>query len=118
MRLILAVLMLLVCPAIARAGCPELPGSQALLEADADFIVVGEAHGTVELPALFADIACSLTAGGRPLLVGVEHGPANQAALDAYLASDGRAGAWAALLLAPAWDEAGGRGSLAMLELI
>lgn len=110
--------MLFVCPAIAKAGCPELPGSQALLEADADFIVVGEAHGTVELPALFADIACSLTADGRPLLVGVEHGPANQAALDAYLASDGGEAARVALLRAPAWDEAGGRGSLAMLELI
>lgn len=110
--------MLLACPAVARAGCPELPGSQALLEADADFIVVGEAHGTVELPALFADLACTLTADKRPLLVGVEHGPANQAALDAYLVSDGGAAARAVLLQAPAWNEAGGRGSLAMLELI
>lgn len=110
--------MLLACPAIARAGCPELPGAQALLEADAAFIVVGEAHGTVELPALFADIACSLTTDGRPLLVGVEHGPANQVVLDAYLASDGGAAARAVLLQAPAWNEAGGRGSLAMLELI
>jgi hypothetical protein len=118
MRLILAVLMLLVCPAIARAGCPELPGSQALVEAEADFIVVGEAHGTAELPVLFGDLACSLTTDGRRLLVGVEHAPANQAALDAYLASDGGEAARAALLLAPAWDEAGGRGSLAMLELI
>ncbi|KQY75269.1 hypothetical protein [Brevundimonas sp. Root1423] len=118
MRLILALLMLLVCPAIAKAGCPDLPGSQALLDADADFIVVGEAHGTVELPALFADLACTLTADRRPLLVGVEHGPANQAALDAYMASDGGADARAVLLQASAWNEPGGRGSLAMLELI
>jgi len=118
MRLILALLLFFVCPAIARAGCPELPGSQVLIEADADFIVVGEAHGTAELPALFADLACSLTTVSRPLLVGVEHGPANQAALDTYLASDGSAEARAVLLRAPAWDEAGGRGSLAMLELI
>lgn len=118
MRLILSLLISFISPAAAIAACPDLPGSQAVVEADADFIIVGEAHGTKELPVLFADVACNLTAGGRPLLVGVEHGPASQAALDAYMASDGGAAARAALLQAPVWDEAGGRGSLAMLELI
>lgn len=53
-----------------------------------------------------------------PVLVGVEHSPDNQGALDAYLASDGGETARATLLKAPAWDEAGSRGSQAILDLI
>lgn len=118
MRILLAALVLLFAPAVAHADCPALPGVQPVLAERHDYVLVGEAHGTVELPAVFADLVCQAAADGRPLLVGVEHAPENQIALDAFLASDGGAAAQETLLTAPAWNEAGSRGSQAMLDLI
>lgn len=118
MRNLLTALFLFTAPAAAMADCPELAGAQTALAGGHDYVLVGEAHGTVELPAVFADLACVAAADDRPLLVGVEHAPDNQGALDAYLVSDGGDAARTALLRAPAWDEAGSRGSQAMLDLI
>lgn len=118
MRTLLTALFLFSIPAVAGAACPALPGAGAVLDAKYDYVLVGEAHGTIELPAIFADLACYAAADGRPLLIGIEHAPENQGALDTYLKSDGGEAARSALLAAPAWTEAGSRGSRAMLDLI
>lgn len=103
----------------ATAGCTPLPGAEALRDADRpDFVVMGEAHGTAELPAAFADLVCAYAAAGTPLTVGLEFLPAEQPALDAYLASGGDAEAKAALLASPAWAMRDGRASHAIFDLI
>lgn len=102
----------------AGAGCAELPGSRALVAESVDYVLVGEYHGTNEMPAMARDLACAAAATGRPLVVGIELAPANQAALDAYLRSDGSAPARAALVASPGWAEEGGRTTAAIVDLV
>ncbi|WP_264585509.1 hypothetical protein [Sphingobium sp. B7D2B] len=67
-----------------------------------------------------ADWVCAAAATGRPIIVGVEYAERNQAALDAYMASDGSKDARLALTDAPLWDPdwADGKSSFAMLALL
>lgn len=85
---------------------------------DLKYLMFGEYHGTVEMPGLVADAICAAVATGRPLVVGLELGPRDLAALDAYLDADGGAKARAALLASPAWKEEGGRASAAIFNLV
>ena len=106
-------------PASVEEVCSPLPGAQVLRYAvRPDFIIMGETHGTAELPAAFADMVCAFAAMGEPLTVGIEFLPAEQAALDAYLASNGDAAAKAALLASPAWSLRDGRASQAIFDLV
>ncbi|WP_247594638.1 hypothetical protein [Sphingopyxis sp. PAMC25046] len=101
------------------ATCTPLPGVEALGDVQRpDFVIMGEAHGTAEIPAAFADLVCAYAAAGTPLTVGLEFLPAEQPALDAYLASNGDDGAKAALLASPAWMIRDGRASQAIFGLI
>ncbi len=83
------------------------------------WLVVGEAHGTAETPAIFADLVCLVASTGRPIVVAVEQSADDQPAIDAYLASDGRDKARAALLAAKMWHYPmkDGRSSQAHLAL-
>jgi len=121
MRLLLLLMALVLALPAGRApadnGCPPLMIPDGL-SAGVDFLLVGEPHGTVEAPALVGDLACALSAQSRPLLIGVEHPANSQAALDAWMASDGGPQAEAALLAAPAWLRRDGRSSAAMLDLV
>lgn len=100
-------------------ACTPLPGVEAVLATPGlNYLLLGEYHGTVELPRVAADVLCAAAASGRPVILGVEFTPANQPSLDAYLASDGGAAARAALLDGPAWRVAEGRTTVAMLELV
>lgn len=109
----------LAAPASAASHCNSLEGAAALTAAESiDFIVLGEAHGTVELPALFADLVCAALPTGRAVIVGVEHGEAHQLRLDAYMASDGDAAARAALTADPRWSSDDARFTVAMADLI
>lgn len=104
--------------AVSDLPCTALPGAAALLgSADPHYLILGEAHGTAELPAAFADLVCAAAARGGPLTVGLEFLPEDQGALDAYLLSDGGAVARAALLASPGWKRSDGRGSGALLDL-
>ena len=101
------------------ADCGPLPGIEAVLAApDLNYLLIGEYHGTVEMPAVAADAMCAAATAGRPVILGVELPPANQAFLDAYLASDGGQAARTALLRAPAWQVREGRTTVAMLDLV
>ena len=106
-------------PASRVAECAPLPGIEAVLRTpNLNYLLVGEYHGTVEMPAIAADALCAAAAAGRPVVLGVELTPANQPSLDAYLRSDGGPAARAALLAGPAWQVAEGRTTLAMVDLI
>ncbi|HWW57049.1 MAG TPA: hypothetical protein VN047_09165 [Sphingopyxis sp.] len=106
-------------PADAGAFCTPMPGVEAFrYTVRPDFIIVGEAHGTAELPAAFADIVCAFAMMREPLTVGIEFLPAEQAALDTYLASNGNEAAKIALLASPAWSIRDGRASRAIFDLV
>ena len=64
--------------------------------------VVGEQHGTNETPSTFANLVC-LASKGRPVVVAVEQPTGEQAAIDAYLMSDGGRVAEAAFLKSAIW---------------
>lgn len=115
---LLAALVALASPA-ASESCQPLPGIEAIVARhDLRFLLIGEYHGTVEMPAVAGDALCAAAATGRPVILGIEFPPVNQPQLDAYLGSDGGAGARAALLAAPAWAEEGGRTTEAIVALI
>jgi hypothetical protein len=122
MKTILFALLAMTAPAShepAVATCTPLPGVEALRDVQRpDFLIMGEAHGTAELPAAFADLVCAYAAAGTPLTVGLEFLPAEQPALDAYLASSGDDAAKAALLASPAWTIRDGRASQAIFDLV
>ncbi|HEY0928664.1 MAG TPA: hypothetical protein VGE27_01990 [Gemmatimonas sp.] len=105
--------------ATAPVTCQSLPGLDAVLATkQLNYLLVGEYHGTVEMPQIAADALCAAAMKDRPVILGVEFTPDNQATLDAYLVSDGGPAARAALLTGPAWQVAEGRTTVAVLEMI
>ena len=97
-----------------------LPGAQQLFAAPMPRIVwVGEVHGTVEQPRLFADLVSAASTVGRPVFVVLERDQAEQPFWDAYMASNGDNSAKAAFLRAHSWvwSFQDGRSSRAMMDL-
>jgi hypothetical protein len=84
-------------------------------------LLLGEKHGTREIPQLVARLVAAYAAES-PLLLALEIHRPEQAALTAYLHSDGGAASRAALRAGAFWqvtdDQHDGRRSLDMLELI
>ena len=99
--------------------CRPIAGAEALWREDVRYVFVGEAHGTTEAPAAFAELVCAALEQG-PVTVSVEYPVQMQPTLDAFMAADSDTAARAAL----AAYEYGpfvhhdGRGSSAMLELL
>jgi len=96
-----------------------IPGSEALT---APLVLVGEIHGSAEIPAAFGNLVCHALRR-RPretVLVGLEIFSSAQSAIDAFLASDGGGPARAALLEHDFWrrEYQDGRSSGAMLALL
>lgn len=98
--------------------CDPIPGIEAIAESDtAKYIVIGDYHGTREIPAFFGDLICHLFAQDRQLAVGLEWPASARGAFTAYLArpdalNRGR------LLEALGGGIRDGRGSAAMLALV
>lgn len=84
-------------------------------------IVLGEMHGTREVPAQVARLAAAYAVDG-PVVVALELSRAEQAAVDTYLDSDGGHDAHGALLAGGYWfkpvAESDGRRNVAVLGLI
>ena len=100
-------------------ACAPLPGIEDILnQPQITYLLVGEYHGTVEMPAIAADALCAAAATGKPVVLGIEFPLESQPHLDAYMRSDGGASARVAFLEAPAWKEEGGRNTAAVLDLI
>lgn len=88
----------------------ELPGGHLLL--------FGEMHGSIEAPALIADVACHLSLSGD-VTIGLEIPATEQAQIDDYLASAGTAADEAKLLAGAFWRHGNdGRSSVAILDLL
>lgn len=109
-------------PAASRSpDCgPEVRGAAALT-GPGSILLVGEMHGTAQVPELVGRIACH--AARRPqadVILGLEMSADNQPVIDAYFASDGAEAAVDALLAAPHFvaDMKDGRSSQAMAELL
>lgn len=89
MSLLAALSPLLTVAAATAAPCNPIPGwERVLADEKVRIVVLGEMHGTNEMPALFADAVC-LTAQARSVVVALEQPSVDQAAVDAFLASDG-----------------------------
>ncbi|MGN2246055.1 hypothetical protein ACFWZ3_05105 [Frateuria sp. GZRR35] len=80
-------------------------------------VIVGEVHGSNEVPALVGALV-EQAAEERPVRLGLEMPSAMQATLDSYLRSSGGADDRANLLRASFWKGRDGRSSKAMLQLI
>ena len=113
-------------PAIRSTTSPRLVRCDAALAQSealtAPLVLVGEIHGSAEIPAAFGSLVCHAL-GRRPretILVGLEMFSSAQGAIDAFLASDGGAPARAALLEHEFWrrEYQDGRSSRAMLALL
>lgn len=110
--------MLLAQAAAAMLMCEPIPGADAILDdRSRRYIVMGEIHGTVEAPAMFADLVCEASNRG-PVIVGIEFPATEQALFDEFLASDGGEAARSRLLDAGQWRAHDGRSSVAMLDLL
>jgi hypothetical protein len=97
----------------------------ALIDADTGgrhIVMLGEIHGTHEIPAIAGELAARWTRGAsrHPLLLGLEAASVDQSRVDRYLASKGTAADRASLLAGAHWTERhhDGRDSQAMAALI
>ena len=102
----------------AEGRCGALPGWEALAEASTGRIVlVGEIHGTKEMPDAFYRYLCHLAEAGEPVLVALEIEEYDNAALQAGFLSDAPEAVWSRDLFV--FNRASdGRGSVAMMGLL
>lgn len=100
--------------------CDPISGlSQVLEKPDLKYLILGEIHGTEEIPRFAGDVAC-LASLDRPLVVALELPVQIQGDVDAYLSSDGGPEAQASLLASRYWSPqfADGRSSRAIVDLL
>lgn len=83
------------------------------------FVVLGEMHGTNEMPQIFLDAVCQ-TSGKRPVVVALELPENGQSAINSFLASNGDSKAKQAFLATDFWTNKfkDGRSSEAMFRLV
>jgi hypothetical protein len=97
----------------------EIAGKERL---SVPLVLVGEIHGTQEIPAAFGRLVCRAAAErrGKTILVGMEILSSAQSAIDTFLASEGGASADHALLAQEFWQREyqDGRSSEAMFHLL
>lgn len=98
--------------------CPDMPGAELVLaDPSKRFVIMGERHGTAEVPPLFGNLVC-LAASSGPVVVGLEMQTDQQRSLDVYMASSGSRRDQDALLTEKHWHSRDGRASEAMLHLV
>jgi len=118
---LLACALVLARPASAEQGDVPCMADEAIPEAvqRAPFLVLGEVHGTREVPAFVAGYLCAAARQGRPLTLAIEIPAAVQGAIDAYLASAGAPQDAERLTAGELWRRPmqDGRSSAAMLAL-
>jgi hypothetical protein len=99
-------------------SCGARPtGIDSLLEPGA-LTIFGEIHGTTEIPAFFASVACHAAQGGREVVVGLEIPDSLQGQVDRFVQSGGAAADVEALVQGEFWTYEDGRSSKAMLALL
>ena len=98
----------------------EIEGSDLVIKTGAT-ILIGETHGTWEIPVAVASLMRIATREGLEAVVCVELAASEQSSLNEFISSDGGPDAADALLRSPHWNNQDGRASIgmfAMLELI
>lgn len=106
-------------PVSVTAPCTPVAGADRLFDQyDLRWLIVGEIHGTAEIPASFGDLVCAAAKQNRMITVGVEYPTEDQSYIDAFLASDGGLGAREKLLARPFWRFNDGRSSEAAFLLL
>ncbi|WP_404365440.1 hypothetical protein ACIHQR_34480 [Corallococcus coralloides] len=105
-------------PVFTECGAPIL-GLKAQAKAGG-VLLLGELHGTQQVPRFIAQAACQLTAGGLPVSVGLELPVDNQMRITTFLQSQGREEDWLKLMEAPFWRSPypDGRGSEAVANML
>jgi hypothetical protein len=101
-------------------NCAPIQGASQLWEKPTThYILVGEIHGTAEIPAFFGDLTCAAYSSGRPIVVAIEAAETEQGAIDRYVASDGEEAARKAFLESAIWTSPikDGRSSRAYFDL-
>jgi hypothetical protein len=106
-------------PAPPPLACPEIPGIDPLLK-KGQILLLGEMHGSAEIPAFVATAVCQGLRAGHSVTVGLEIWTEEEARIAAYLASGGKPEDRTALLAGPFWQDVAqdGRRSQAMLGLL
>jgi hypothetical protein len=98
--------------------CTDVPGTETIITGH-KIVMVGEVHGTKEMPQMFTRLVCASLLRGNPVSVGLELPSSQQAPLDQYMASDGGTSARNALLASAFWVKGkDGRQSTANFEMI
>jgi|CXWL01.1.fsa_nt_gi hypothetical protein len=120
--LLLALLVAACAPLCSATPAPDQSDYAALMarvEAHR-LLLIGEIHGTAQVPAIVASLATRMAALERPLIVGLELPRTLQPALKRFLASAGTQEDRKKLLAEDFWqrDYQDGRSSVAMLELL
>ncbi|GGN58435.1 MAG: hypothetical protein CMH85_03490 [Novosphingobium sp.] len=113
-------LFLALAPAAEAVPCNPFAGAQAFLQGrKINWLVVGEIHGTREIPEAFADLVCAAAHEGRKVVVALELPVADQDMVDAFMASDGGTEARERFLAGQFWQNGrDGRSSEAMFALL
>jgi hypothetical protein len=100
------------------AGTGEVVAGLSQLVLTRSPVILGEIHGTAEVPALVGDVLASALADGGPLLLALEIPSSHQAQLDRYLEGAGSRAEREALFGHRFWGFRDGRSSVAMLALL
>ncbi|MBF5044449.1 ChaN family lipoprotein [Aggregicoccus sp. 17bor-14] len=106
--------------AVREARCGEtLPGLDEMAK-PGGILLLGELHGTQEVPRFMARAVCQVAFEQVPVVLALELPVQEQPALDAYLRSEGGPDDQRALLMGAVWHRPrqDGRTSRAVLELI
>lgn len=100
-------------------ACREIEGLAPLL-APGRVLLLGDMHGTAEIPAFAGNAVCLVLKEGRPVTLALEIPRSNQERVDAFLVSEGTAADRKAVIDSPFWADAyqDGRRSEAMLALL
>ena len=82
-------------------------------------VLLGEIHGTQEIPRFAGDTVCGFVKRGQPIILALEIPRNEQPRIDAYVESSGDAAARLALVDADFWRKTpDGRATVAMAHLI
>ncbi|NOK37616.1 hypothetical protein HMI49_30900 [Corallococcus exercitus] len=105
-------------PAFTECGAPII-GLKAQAKAGG-VLLLGELHGTQQVPRFIAQAACQLTVEGTPVSVGLELPVENQERITTFLQSQGGEVDWLKLMEAPFWRSPypDGRGSEAVANML
>lgn len=100
--------------------CAPMPGAVEIVDQTrTKWIMLGEMHGTVEMPVAVTDFICSAAERRGTLTIAVEQTTDNQQGISDFIKSSGDAASRAAFFKAPMWQTKGkdGRSSVAMFEM-